>query len=281
MYVHLIIKILSVAFALCTPLWYDYNDISDIWLPIVMLIGTYLALSVIFWGTIVLFSFTMSKKKTYSDTPGGFCGKLFNLIFDCICSYARIKITVTGKEKVPNEPFMLVCNHRSNFDSMVISAILKKPELIFISKPENFKIIVCGRYMNRCSYLPIDHENIRAAMRTINTSIDLIKTKNASVGIFPEGRRNPPTILGDFSEGCFLMAKKAECPIVVCTISGTDRVHKRFPFRSTQVKLNFIANIPYSEIEDKRTGEISAQIYDMMNNDLFGESEKENEVRTV
>ncbi len=281
MRVNFVIKILSVISALCTPLWYEYNSLADIWLPIVTLIGTYIVLSLLFWGMIILFSFTMSKKKTYSDTPGGFYGRFFNLIFDCICSYARARIKVSGLEKVPSEPFMLVCNHRSKFDSMVISAVLKRPELIFISKPENFKIIVCGRYMNRCSYLPIDHENIRLAMRTINTSIELIKNKNASVGIFPEGRRNPPTILGDFSEGCFLMAKKAECPIVVCTISGTDRIRKRFPFRSTQVNLNFIANIPYSEIKDKRTGEVSAQIYDMMNNDLFGESEKENEVCTV
>lgn len=281
MYVHLIIKILSIVSALCTPLWYDYKGFSDIWLPLSTLIGTYLSLSILFWGVIILFSFTMSKKKTYSDTPGGFYGKLFNLMFDCICSYSRIRITVTGKDRVPNEPFMLVCNHRSCFDSMVISAVLKIPELIFISKPENFKIVICGRYMVRCSYLSIDHENIRAAMRTINNSIDLIKTKNASVGIFPEGRRNPPTALGNFSEGCFLMAKKAECPIVVCTVSGTECVHKRFPFRSTKVKLNFIGTIPFSSIKDARTSEISKQVHDMMNKNLFGESEKENEVRTV
>ncbi len=281
MYVHLIIKILSILSALCTPLWYDYNGFSDIWLPIVTLIGSYLSLSLLFWAAIVLFSFTLSKKKTYFDTLGGFYGRLFNLIFDCICSYARIKITVKGKEFVPNEPFMLVCNHRSKFDSMVISAVLKMSELVFISKPENFKIPICGNYMNRCSYLPIDHKNTRAAMRTINTSVQLIKTKNASVGIFPEGRRNPPNALGAFSEGCFLMAKKAECPIVVCTVSGTDLVHKRFPLRPTKVKLNFIKTIPFSSIKDTRTSEISKQVHDMMNNDLFGESEKENEVCTV
>ena len=281
MYVHLAIKILSVVSALATPLWYEYSGFSDIWLPITVLSGTYLSLSVLFWGSIILFSFTMSKKKTYDDTPGGVYGKLFNLIFDCICSYARIKITVTGKENIPSRPFMLVCNHRSKFDNMVISTVLKRPELIFISKPENFDIIVCGRYMHRCSYLPIDHENIRAAMRTINTSIELIKNKNASVGIFPEGRRNPPDMLGAFSEGCFLMAKKAECPILVCTVSETDKVCKRFPFRSTNVRLNFIETIPYESIKDTRTSEISKQVHDMMNKDLFGESEKENEVYTV
>lgn len=281
MYVHIIIKVISAIAALSTPFWYDYTSFADVWLPIAVLVGSYLALSLLFWGALVLFSFTMSKRKVYTDVPGGFYGRLFNLIFDCICSYARIRIKVSGLENVPKGPFMLVCDHRSKFDNMVLSAVLKRPELIFISKPENFDIPICGRYMNRCSYLPIDHYDTRSAMRTINSSAELIKTRGASVGIFPEGRRNPPDRLGDFSEGCFLMAKKAECPILVCTLSGTEKVHKRFPFRSTKVELHILAVIPYSEITEKRTGDISLQVRDIISKDLFGKGDNINEVCNV
>ncbi len=281
MYVHILIKAISVISALLTPLWYDYESVTDIWLPIAILLGTYIVLGLMFWGTIVLFSLTMSKTKAYTDVPGGFYGKLFNFIFDCICSYARIDIRTTGLASVPKEPFMLVCNHRSRFDNMVISTVLKRKDLIFISKPGNFDIPICGRYMNRCSYLPIDHYDTRSAMRTVNKAAALIKERNASVGIFPEGKRNPPDHLGDFSEGCFLMAKKAECPIVICTVSGTEKVCKRFPFRSTSVDLHFLGSVPYSEIKERRTGDISAKIHDVMNKDLFGEGDSQNEICNV
>ena len=51
----------------------------------------------------------------------------------------HIRLEVSGLEKLPTEGrFLLVCNHRSNFDPILTWQILKKQNLAFVSKPENF-----------------------------------------------------------------------------------------------------------------------------------------------
>ena len=67
----------------------------------------------------------------------------------------RIHINVTGKEKLPEGRFLLVCNHRSKFDPILTWHVFAKENLSFISKPENFKIPVYGRIIHRCCFLPI------------------------------------------------------------------------------------------------------------------------------
>ena len=53
-----------------------------------------------------------------------------------------MKIKVTGLEKMPSGTrFLTVCNHRSNFDNMVQSAVLKHEKIAYISKIENFNLL--------------------------------------------------------------------------------------------------------------------------------------------
>ena len=224
-----------------------------IWL--VSFVVAYLALTLIAWIFIIAVSL-LSGKEPKNGKLSTFHGFLMNLAISTIASYARIKITVKGKDKLPLDPYLLVCNHRSNFDNFVITSAIRNPYLVFISKPENFKIPFVGRMMRRCGYLAIDRENPRAALKTIHKSAEMIKESGAFVGVFPEGTRGSGEGVAEFSEGCFLVAKKADCPVVVCALHGTERIHKRFP-RSTKVTLEFIDVIAPDKIKELRSGEIS------------------------
>lgn len=83
----------------------------------------------------------------------------------------HIRLEVSGLEKLPTEGrFLLVCNHRSNFDPILTWQILKKQNLAFVSKPENFQIPIFGRFIRRCCFLPIDRENPRNALETIEAA---------------------------------------------------------------------------------------------------------------
>ena len=46
--------------------------------------------------------------------------------------------------------------------------VLKPWDIAFISKGENFKIPFFGRIIRKCCFMPIDRENPRKALRTIN-----------------------------------------------------------------------------------------------------------------
>lgn len=121
---------------------------------------------------------------------------------------------------------MFVGNHRSNFDPIIEWLVLKPWDIAFISKGENFKIPFFGRIIRKCCFMPIDRENPRKALRTINKASDLLQSGEVSIGVYPEGTRSKTGELLPFHDGVFHIAKKAGTPIVVMSIRGTEQIHK-------------------------------------------------------
>lgn len=103
----------------------------------------------------------------------------------------RIRVNISGIEKIPkDEKVLFVCNHRSNFDPILTWYAFKEWKIAFVSKPENFKIPFFGRIIRKCCFLPIDRENPRKAIVTINKAAKLLKKQEVSIGIYPEGTRS-------------------------------------------------------------------------------------------
>ena len=74
-------------------------------------------------------------------------------------------------------------------------------------------------------------------------------------------------MLEPFSEGCFLVDKKAACPIVVASLKGSQNIKKNFP-RTTEVELNFLKVITAEEVAAMRSGEISDIAYNLINESI-------------
>ena len=103
----------------------------------------------------------------------------------------RIRVHISGIEKIPkDEKVLFVCNHRSNYDPLITWCALNKWKIAFVSKPENFKVPFFGRIIRKCCFLPIDRENPRKAIVTINKAAKLLKKQEVSIGIYPEGTRS-------------------------------------------------------------------------------------------
>ena len=86
----------------------------------------------------------------------------------------RIHVHVSGMEKIPKDTKVLfVSNHRSIFDPIITWYALKKWKIAFVSKPSNFKIPFFGRIIRKCCFMPIDRENPRNAIVTINKAAKL------------------------------------------------------------------------------------------------------------
>lgn len=237
-------------------------------IALIAFVALYIALTLITWLFIIFVAF-IARKAPKNGKVSAFHGFLINCALATITTYSRIKIKVKGKEKLPLDPCLIVANHRSNFDNFIISTVIKNPQLVFISKPENFKIPIVGRMIRRCGYIPIDRENPKEALRAINRSAELIREAGASVGVFPEGTRGSGEGVAEFSEGCFLIAKKAGCPVVVAVLHGTEKIHKRFPFTTT-VTLEFIEVIDPDEVKAKRSGELSEIAHTLIKDRLQG-----------
>lgn len=179
-----------------------------------------------------------------------------------------IRVRVTGMEHVPTDSrFLLVSNHRSSYDPIVTWQVFRDYDLAFVSKPENFKIPLFGRIIRKCCFLPIDREDPRKAIVTINKAADLMKADTVSVGIYPEGTRNRAEELLPFHNGVFKIAQKAEAPIVVVSITGTDRISRRL-FRGTEVTLKVLDVIPAKTVKAARTAELSDTVRKIIRHDL-------------
>ena len=231
----------------------------------VSFIACVFAFSLLYWFVLWITCFFGPVRKEY-DKPTRFHLFQLNMAYWFVITAAGIKVHVTGLEKIPNgRRFLFVSNHLSRFDNMVECLVLKKTPLAFISKPSNFKIPIGRHLMTRCCYIPIDRESPKNAAKSITRAAELIRSDAVSIGVFPEGHRGKSYDLQDFKAGCFKAASKAGCPIVIATISGTEKTHKRFPFRSTHVYLDILEVI---ETEGRKTAELSPIIKEIMQSNL-------------
>ena len=181
----------------------------------------------------------------------------------------RIRVHLSGEEKLPKDQKLLfVCNHRSNFDPILTWYALKPWKIAFVSKPSNFKIPFFGRIIRKCCFLPIDRENPRNAIATIHKAADLLKRQEVSIGIYPEGTRSKSCQLLPFRNGVFKIAQNAGASVVVLTITGTENISKRTPFRSTDVYLDVLEVLEGEQIQNTQTVQIGTYVRRFMENNI-------------
>ena len=179
----------------------------------------------------------------------------------------NMKIEYSGLEKLKRgEKYMVISNHRSNLDSLLIDTYLKEFGLVFVAKKSLFKIPFVRRIIHGCNYIYLDRGDIKQECRAIKKGINILNDLNdpCSVGVFPEGTRtiNKDYTLGEFKPGCFNLAKKTKCKIVLSCTRYTDLVNKGLLFKRHKVFYDIIGIIDYEEYKDMNTIELSKLCHD-------------------
>ncbi len=249
MLLHLLFSAASLAAA---ALFYAAVPVLSPWWLFVLLpafyTGAVLAYVLVVLAVPVLF---MPKKEEPSHKP------LYRgIAYHTLAWLVRIlgyRITVSGADKLPAAPFLLVCNHRSAFDPLITIAGLKNRRyLTFVSKPEVLCVPLLGRLMLHASFLPIDRDNPRQAIITIRRAARYMQERGLCMGIYPEGTRNKGNDLLPFHNGVFKIAKQADSPIAVCTIRYHGRqVHLRV---AAVLDKEFVAANPNAVIGEQVRG---------------------------
>ena len=63
--------------------------------------------------------------------------------------------------------------------------------------------------------------------------------------------------VGEFHEGVFAIAMKANAPIVISSIIGSENIAKNFPLKSTKVKFQILKVLYPSDYQGKTTKAVS------------------------
>ena len=130
-----------------------------------------------------------------------------------------IKVRVEGAEHLPIDRAAVYCaNHQSNIDPPVLFIKLH-PRMHIVYKAEINAIPLLAHSFQHGGFVPIDRRNKEAAMRSIEEGARSIQAGNSFL-IFPEGTRSKTAEMLPFKKGGFLMALKAQAPIVPVAISG-------------------------------------------------------------
>lgn len=189
---------------------------------------------------------------------------------DWLMTLLRVKVRFTGMEQFPDEPFVLVSNHQSNFDPIAILCKVRRRKIAFISKASNFKIPVAGDYVRNAGFLSIDRDNAMSALRTLKRAGEQMNREQMIMGIYPEGTRSKSGELLEFKEGAFLLAKRAHAPIVVISTKGTNKIAKQMIWKSTKVDLNVLEVIDRETVQSKSLAELAAHSRELIEKSLIG-----------
>ena len=224
------------------------------------ILGAFLALLLLYVLLLGVCCLFVAPEKEY-DKNSPFYRFLLDSATSAAMRLLRIRVYVSGIEKIPKDTKVLfVSNHRSNFDPIITWYILKKWKIAFVSKPSNFKIPFFGRIIRKCCFMPIDRVNPRNAIVTINRAAKLLEKQEVSIGIYPEGTRSKSCELLPFHNGVFKIAQKAEAPIVVFCVTGTEKISKRTPFRLTDVYLDVLEVFSAQGIKETKTEMIGTAV---------------------
>lgn len=263
-----IIIVLSAAIAVALGVLTDL-----LWLLPVYFAGGFLVLAAAAFGLLVLICACIDPEKP-REKDNRFFRRMILTYLHAVLTVLPIKIRTRGLEKIPKDGrFMLVCNHLDNIDPAFLLHCFPESQLAFVAKKETKSMFLVNKVLPVLMCQHIDRENDREALKTILKCISLLKEDEVSIAIFPEGRINKYRRLAHFRPGVFKIAQKAQVPIVVCTMLGTNHVIPRLlKLKGAAVDLHLLDVITPEQLAGKTTVEVAEQVYAMMAADLGEEN---------
>ncbi|RKP30458.1 1-acylglycerol-3-phosphate O [Metschnikowia bicuspidata] len=146
-------------------------------------------------------------------------------IFYCLFSrFMGIKITVKNEHYLRIKPSVVIANHQSALDILVISKLFQ-PGYTVVAKKGLKYIPFLGWFMLALGTFFLDRAKSEKARKVLASALVALKTQKRSIFMFPEGTRltTQKLELLPFKKGAFHLAQQAGIPVVpvaVCNYSS-------------------------------------------------------------
>ena len=227
------------------------------WQAALIFVGCFLAVNVV-WVMAAFATSALADNSKPIEKENPVCRFAAISAFEMVCSYLGMSMGVKGEEKLPEaEHYLIVSNHRSAFDPIFMMYKLRRHKVSFIAKPSIMNLPFIGKIAHAIGCLSIDRENDRNALKTILTAANYIKNGVCNICIFPEGTRSKTNEMLPFHAGSFKIAQRANAPLVIAALSGTEKVKNNVPLRRTKVLINILEVIPAEKVKAMNTQELA------------------------
>ncbi|AXQ28370.1 1-acyl-sn-glycerol-3-phosphate acyltransferase [Solimonas sp. K1W22B-7] len=134
-----------------------------------------------------------------------------------------VPLFVRGRQHLPATPALVICNHASYLDGLVLTAALPR-RYTFMVQDGAADWPLAGWTLKRMGVEFVDRGNARSAAALTRTLIRRMGEGESFV-IFPEGTFKADPGLLPFKNGAFMIAARAGVPVVPAGIRGTRRVY--------------------------------------------------------
>ena len=153
-------------------------------------------------------------------------------------------LTIEGREHLPaaGSPFVAMFNHQSMIDIIVAWMVLPTGPR-FVAKKVLMYVPVVGLFMWVMGMVPIDRSNRHAAIAALRKAQDVIK-QGRILAVFPEGTRTRDGRVLPFKKGVFVVAQKANAPIVPIALEGCATLVPRTGWRPRPSALRIKVGAP-------------------------------------
>lgn len=165
-------------------------------------------------------------------------------------------------------PFVLICNHSSNFDPLFISQTIDIP-IHYLSTDTISNIPIFGKMIQKMfSPIPVDKADID--VNAIRALRDYVK-ENKAVGFFPEGNRSYDGSMIGFKESTAKLIRNLGVPIVCFNIRGG---YFKSPRWGSKIRGGFVTGevkriIPPEEIKDMPVKDLYELLKDSISVDAY------------
>lgn len=150
-----------------------------------------------------------------------------------------VKVRITGKLPPPQTRYILMANHSSFIDPLLLPLVLQG-KYTGIVADFNFRYPLWATILKRYRVIRIDRKNSDQAIENIRTAEHLIKTEGYNIAILPEGTRTLTGKMSPLKKGGFYLAVNTGVPILPVGIEGAFQFKpkNRFAFKPRAVTLN-------------------------------------------
>ena len=140
-----------------------------------------------------------------------------------------VTLRIEGQEHIQRtRAAIYAVNHASNVEPPLLFEALAPlfPRLSVLYKAELRKLPILVRAFDLAGFVPLERNNRDQSLPAIERAADALRS-GSSFMIFPEGTRSRTGALLPFKKGGFIMAIKAQAPVVPTAIVGAkDAMHK-------------------------------------------------------
>jgi 1-acyl-sn-glycerol-3-phosphate acyltransferase len=196
----------------------------------------------------------MSSNDGFFGGEGLLASVLYRTVQTLIVLFGKVwwRLSIEGKENLPEGPFVLSPVHRSNLDTPLMAIVPRR--LRFMGKDSLWKVRWGGWFLTALGGFPVERGT--ADREALNRTIGIVEAGEPVV-LFAEGQRRTGPTLFPLFDGPAYVAGRTQVPIVPVGIGGSEASMPKGAKFIRPHKIHVIVGAPLPPPARKESGRVS------------------------